>query len=168
MQNDSSVHDLAGDLRRALRGLAASVVVVTTVDQQGARFAMAATAVTPVSMDPPSMLMCVNRTASSHPVLFTGTDFCLNVLAADQEDVARMCGGGAKGEERFGTGEWGVGPNGVPYLVGAQASIHCIQRERFSYGSHDIFIGDVIEVRVATGVNPLIYADGRYKVLPVT
>ncbi|MBB6123497.1 flavin reductase family protein [Sphingobium subterraneum] len=155
--------DVGSDLKRALRGLAASVVIVATADESGKRYAMAATAVTPVSMDPPSMLMCVNRNASSHPVLFTGTDFSLNVLAADQMDVAKLCGGAAKGDERFAAGGWTLADNGIPYLADAQAVIHCTQRERFSYGSHDIFIGDVHRVILARDIDPMLYVDGQFR-----
>lgn len=154
---------LATALKTAMRGFAQSVVIVTTTDDEGARYAMAATAVTPLSMDPPSMLICVNRTASSYKILEGGANFCLNILGTDQQDVARSCGGGAKGDDRFAVGHWVADENGLPFLADAQAAIICHQRERISYGSHDIFIGDVQAVRLAGTVDPLIYLDGVYR-----
>ncbi len=77
---DDDVKSLAADLKMAMRGFAQSVVIVSTVGSDGARYAMAATAVTPLSMDPPSMLICVNRTASSHATLESGANFALNIL----------------------------------------------------------------------------------------
>lgn len=163
---------LAADLKMAMRGFAQSVVIVSTVGSDGARYAMAATAVTPVSMDPPSMLICVNRTASSHAILEGGANFALNILHRDQMDVARVCGGAAKGEERFTVGNWQTDAHGVPYLADAQAAIICHQRQRISYGSHDIFIGDVQAVRgtgvdgtAADGINPLVYFNGGYRIV---
>ena len=132
--------DLAGLLKGAMRGFAQSVVIITTVDQEGRRYAMAATAVTPVSMDPPSMLICVNRTVSSYPILEGGANFCLNILGVDQQDIARCCGGAAKGEDRFAVGHWETDDHGLPYAAEAQAVISCHQRQRISYGSHDIFM----------------------------
>ena len=163
---------LAADLKMAMRGFAQSVVIVSTVGNDGARYAMAATAVTPVSMDPPSMLICVNRTASSHAILEGGANFALNILHRDQMDVARVCGGAAKGEERFTVGNWQTDAHGVPYLADAQAAIICHQRQRISYGSHDIFIGDVQAVRgtgvdgtAADAINPLVYFNGGYRIV---
>ncbi|MBP6030571.1 MAG: flavin reductase family protein [Sphingobium sp.] len=164
---DDDVKSLAADLKMAMRGFAQSVVIVSTVGSDGARYAMAATAVTPLSMDPPSMLICVNRTASSHATLESGANFALNILNRRQMDVARVCGGAAKGEERFTVGEWHTDEHGVPYLADAQAAIICHQRQRISYGSHDIFIGDVQAVRGASvdGVeaDPLVYFNGSYR-----
>lgn len=155
--------NLAALLKGAMRGFAQSVVIITTVDQQGRRYAMAATAVTPVSMDPPSMLICVNRNVSSHPILEGGANFCLNILGVDQQDIAQCCGGAAKGEDRFSIGRWETDDHGLPYAAEAQAVISCHQRQRISYGSHDIFIGDVLSIRLADRVDPLIYLDGAYR-----
>lgn len=156
---------LAANLKQAMRGFAQSVVIVSTVGSDGTRYAMAATAVTPLSMVPPSMLMCVNRTASSHPILESGANFALNILSTEQMDVARACGGVMKGEERFSTGDWQKDEQGVPYLADAQAAIICHQRQRISYGSHDIFIGDVQAVHIAEQINPLVYFDGTYRIV---
>ncbi len=155
--------DLAAVLKTAMRGFAQSVVILTTIDDENARYAMAATAVTPLSMDPPSMLICVNRSVSSYKILEGGANFCINILGAHQEDVARCCGGAAKGEERFAVGRWEADGTGLPFLADAQAVIMCHQRERISHGSHDIFIGDVQSVRLAGAVDPLIYLDGAYR-----
>ena len=155
--------DLATALKTAMRGFAQSVTIITTIDDEGNRYAMAATAVTPLSMDPASMLICVNRSVSSYKILEGGANFAINILGVEQEDVARCCGGAAKGEERFAVGNWQADENGLPYLADAQTSISCHQRERISYGSHDIFIGDVQAVRLAGTVDPLIYLDGAYR-----
>ncbi|MGE4431375.1 MAG: flavin reductase family protein [Sphingobium sp.] len=155
--------DLATALKTAMRGFAQSVVIVTTIDDKGGRYAMAATAVTPLSMDPPSMLICVNRTVSSYAILEGGANFCLNILGAGQEDIARCCGGAAKGEDRFAVGQWETDDHGLPYAVDAQAVIVCHQRQRVSHGSHDIFIGDVQSVRLSGTVDPLVYLDGAYR-----
>ncbi len=159
----SETEKLVTRLKSAMRGFAQSVVIITTVDDAGGRYAMAATAVTPLSMDPPSMLICVNRTVSSHPILEAGANFCLNILGVEQENVARSCGGGAKGDDRFATGRWEKDELGLPYIADAQAIISCHQRQRISYGSHDIFIGDVLSVRTSDTVDPLIYLDGAYR-----
>lgn len=154
---------LSDTLRRAMRGLAKSVTLISTVEKSGRRHVAVATAVTPVSMEPPSMLFCINREASSYPTLMDGADFCINVLARDHLSLAHFCSVGAKGEARFDQGAWAEDEFGLPYLADAQSSIICMQDYRQPYGSHDIFIGLVREVKLRHGIDPLVYAEGAYK-----
>lgn len=160
LQTDT--HNLATDLRAAMRTFGQSVVIISTADSEGRHYAMTATAVTPVSMDPPSMLICVNRSASFYRILDSGAHFCLNILNRDQADVARSCAA-ASGEERFSVGQWDSTAIGIPYLADAQAAILCHQRQSLTYGSHDIFIGDVQSVTVSKNADPLLYLDGAYR-----
>ncbi|MEQ9110758.1 MAG: flavin reductase family protein [Rhodospirillaceae bacterium] len=152
----------ADSLRLAMRGLAKSVVLISSIDQNGQRHVMAATAVTPVSMAPPSMLFCINRDASSYPALKEGADFCINVLARDHLMLAHVCSVGAKGEARFDQGAWTQDEFGVPYLADAQSSIICEQDLCQPYGSHDIFIGLVRDIHFGHEIEPLVYANGVY------
>ena len=151
----------ADEVKRALRRMAKSVTVVTC-RHEGKRYAMAATAVDALSMDPPSMIVSVNRAASLHAPLAAGTDFCVNVLGRGHEDISRACGGGRRGEERFALGEWIEGPYGIPVLADAQASLLCKNELSVSYGTHGVFIGRVLQVRHHGTVDPLVYLDGRY------
>lgn len=158
----SELPPLAVQLRDGLRRLAKAVVVITC-RHEGQRFAMAATAVSELSMDPPSLLVCVNRTASLHEPLAQGADFCVNILHRGHSGISAACSGKARGEARFATGEWGAMPDGCPVLENAQASFYCRnERETMSYGTHRIVIGRVEAVRIAGEVDPLVYADGRY------
>jgi len=158
----AGAQDLAANLKGAMRGFAQSVVIITTLGDDGGRYAMAATAVTPVSMDPPSMLICVNRTASAYRILEGGAHFCLNILNAAQVDVGKCCAA-SRGDDRFAVGDWRIDDDGLLYLAGAQAVIVCHQRQVTAYGSHDIFVGDVQSVRLSGEVDPLIYLDGAYR-----
>lgn len=158
-----SPEQIAGLLKQAMRGLASSVVLVSTADAEGNRSAMAATSATALTMDPPAMLICINRSVSSYPILRDGADFCINVLAVDHLPLAQLCSGGAKGEARFAEGAWERDAQGVPYLADAQAAIICTQDQRIPYGTHDIFIGKVRSVHLPREIDPLIYVDGVYK-----
>lgn len=159
--NEVAGPELADATRQALRRLAGAVVVITT-RQDGVRHAMAATAVNALSMDPPSMLACVNKSASIHDQLAKGGYFALNILGRDHVEVSHNCGGRAKGEARFDEGDWdNDGP--APVLRDAQAAIILKADGSFSYGSHSIFVGKVEEVRVCDGaIDPLIYINGTY------
>jgi flavin reductase (DIM6/NTAB) family NADH-FMN oxidoreductase RutF len=152
---------VAGQMRYALRRFAKAVVVITT-RHEGRRHAMAATAVSELSMEPPSMLICVNNSASLHPVLSAGAHFAINILQSDHGPIAAACSGGAKGEARFQTGTWTETATGVPRLSDAQASFVCRNVQQIAFGSHSIFIGQVEDVFVGVDVDPLIYVDGHY------
>jgi flavin reductase (DIM6/NTAB) family NADH-FMN oxidoreductase RutF len=146
-----------------MRRLAASVVVVTARDSSGARHAMAASAVTSLSMEPPSLLVCVNRTASIYSVLAGGGHYCINILAGSHEPLSVICSGKEKGEARFAVGDWRDDPDTkTPFLADAQASLICAIDGVHHYGTHGIFIGKVQRVHLHGDVYPLIYVDGRY------
>lgn len=151
-------------LREGLRRLAKAVVVITC-QHDGRRFAMAATAVSELSMDPPSLLICVNRNASLYAPLSRGADFCVNILHSDHSEISAACSGKAKGEARFAVGIWGATARGCPVLEDAQASFVCRNEQAIDYGTHHIVIGRVEEVFVEGEVSPLLYADGRYLTL---
>jgi len=153
--------DIATALREGLRRLAKAVVVITC-RHEGVRYAMAATAVTELSMDPPSLLICVNRSASLHAPLLAEADFCVNILHGDHLDLAAVCSGQVKGEARFETGHWSGEDDQPPWLDDAQASFICRQQHALDYGTHRIVIGRVEAVRLYGGVDPLVYVDGRY------
>jgi flavin reductase (DIM6/NTAB) family NADH-FMN oxidoreductase RutF len=148
-------------LKNALRRLAKAVVVVSCC-HEGRRYAMSATAVSEVSIDPPSMLVCIARTASIHAPLAAGVDFCLNILHGSHEEISALCSGKAKGEERFATGEWRTSEEGIPFLADAQANVLCQSGVSLATKSHSIFIGKVVRAFQSGEVDPLVYVDGRY------
>ncbi|WP_375397636.1 flavin reductase family protein [uncultured Sphingomonas sp.] len=148
-------------LKQALRRLAKAVVVITSADGVD-RFAMVSTAVSELSFDPPSMLVCVNQSASLYRVLALGAPFAVNILHHRHESIARRCGGLVKGAARFDEGEWVDTALGVSRLADAQAGIICRNVRRVDHGTHGIFIGNVEEVFLNGVPEPLIYLDGRY------
>ncbi|SDH71354.1 flavin reductase family protein [Pseudomonas panipatensis] len=156
-----SQDNLKTDMLQAMRRLAKSVTIITTSDGRE-RFAMSATAVDSLSTEPPSLLICVNKTASLHAALEGGADFCVNILGQEQEHLSHLCSGPVKGEGRFASGDWQTSAGGVPYLADAQATLLCRQDGRFSYGTHTVFIGLIQEIRHTPEITPLIYVNGTY------
>src|SRR5439155_4380598 len=96
---------LAAQTKLALRRLASAVAVLTCRDGQ-MRHAMTATAVNAMSMQPPSMIVCVNRSTAFHAAISRAGDFAINILRRDQIEISMGCGGKIRGEERFGYGAW--------------------------------------------------------------
>jgi flavin reductase (DIM6/NTAB) family NADH-FMN oxidoreductase RutF len=158
---DLKTHPLRADMLLAMRRLARSVTVISCCDAEQ-RYSMSATAVDSLSTEPPSLLICINRGSSIYPPLAAGADFCVNLLAAQQQHIAIDCSGRLKGEDRFSTGNWQTSADGVPYLHDAQASLVCRQDGRFDYGTHTVFIGKLLEVKMSGDIDPLVYVDGVY------
>jgi flavin reductase (DIM6/NTAB) family NADH-FMN oxidoreductase RutF len=153
--------ELPVQFRAAMRRLAASVAVVAARGENGP-VGMAATSVTSLTVDPPAVLVCVNRATALHGLLVPTAPLSVNLLARDQQDVSAAFGGGVPQDERFRIGEWREGPDGVPELVGAQANLACVIDAMLAYGTHSIVIARVLRATVSDAVTPLIYQDGAY------
>ena len=152
---------LVADFKAAMRRLAATVNIVTaTVD--GKPVGMAATAVTSLSTQPPSILVCVNGEASIHAAILHTGRFCVNILGADNETVCEYFGGKYSQEERFAATHWEVSDEGLPFLSDAQSALFCELAGQFDHGTHTVFVGNAKSIRIAGDVNPLLYANGRY------
>ena len=108
MPEEGSYSDISpDDYRSGMRQLAASVNVIT-VSHNGERDGLTATAVCSVSVKPPQLLVCVNRIAGAHDLIQSEGVFGINVLARDQEDVAKRFAGidGVEREDRYSLGAW--------------------------------------------------------------
>jgi flavin reductase (DIM6/NTAB) family NADH-FMN oxidoreductase RutF len=150
-------------LRAGMRRLAASVCVITARDSTGQRQAMTATAVSSVSDNPASLLVCVNRQTTLHTILAAGGSFAVNVLDATQADISAQCANSEAGEARFANGDWAEAHE-LPYLRNAQAIFFCDSATHMTHGTHLIAVGNIREVLVSkTSVNPLLYANGQYR-----
>ena len=151
---------LTGQFRRAMRRVAATVNVITiTVD--GRPLGITATAVSSLSMEPPSLLACINRAAAVHASMADMANFRVNILHRDQEDIARMFAEKSGEARRFAEG-WELYPDMPPRLIDAQASILCRRIDHHQFGTHSIFIGVLEDVCVREDVSPLLYWNGQY------
>jgi flavin reductase (DIM6/NTAB) family NADH-FMN oxidoreductase RutF len=153
---------LGEGFRVAMRSLAKGVVIVTARDDRG-RHAMAATAMTPLTLDPPSVLLCVNQSASIAPALQEGASIAVSLLSEAQADLSAACSGVEKGEARFAHAAWREDASEVPVLDSALAAVSCRIARRSDYGTHHIIIADVVEVRRLSDARPLIHFDGGYR-----
>ncbi len=151
---------LTDSFRQAMRRVASTVNVIS-ICVEGEAMGITATAVSPISMDPPSLLVCINRTASVHPSMADMSHFGVNVLHRDQADVARIFADRAHLERRFAQG-WEVACDRPPRLIDAQASILCRRIDHHQFGTHSIFIGVVEDVTTRADGDPLIYFDGKF------
>lgn len=152
---------LLADFKSAMRRLAATVTLITTKDGDQ-RHGMAATAVNSVTTTPPTLLICVNQTASIHAPLVASNLFCVNLLGREHQPLVPLFSGKAAGEDRFQHGEWIEGYASLPCLADAQASLCCGILSATACGSHTIFIGAVRAIVLSGETRPLIYQDGGF------
>lgn len=147
--------------RDAMRRLAGTVTIVT-VANDGEAHGTTATAVTSLSMNPPSLLVCFNRDSRLHAMLSAADRFCVNLLHVENVEVSKLFSSPVSSKERFASGRWITPKDGAPYLENAQSSIQCAKDQQIDYGSHTIFIGRVLGARNREAVSPLLYCNGSY------
>lgn len=158
-----NAQDMTRDgFRMAMRRLAGTVAILS-VAEGGRRYGMTMTAVMSLSMDPPSIALGVNRSASIAEPLRRADGFCVNLLRADQLDFCADFSA-LPTEQRFSIGAWGADDEGVPFLIGAQANIFCTHGPAILFGTHDLVVGVVRRVEHAPDIAPLVHLDGRYTV----
>lgn len=167
---NSVVRDIAierevspADFRGAMRQLTGGVSVITAGrgrDISG----MTVTSVSSLSVEPATLIVSINREASSWPLVKRHGAFGVNILTSDQLDIAeRFTGkGGLKGAARFAGAEWTTRVSGVPLLVGALAAIDCEVEDIIERHSHAIVIGRVLDLQLSTRTAALAYWQGQY------
>jgi 3-hydroxy-9,10-secoandrosta-1,3,5(10)-triene-9,17-dione monooxygenase reductase component len=139
------------------------VTVITAMDGLAAGGAkpvgMAASSFTSLSMDPPLVLFCAAHTASAWPGIQRSGQFCVNMLAADQESVSRQFA--SKVPDRFEGIGWTKARSGSPRISGSLAWIDCRIEAEHPGGDHVIVVGRVLDLGHHDG-DPLAYYRGGY------
>lgn len=135
-------------------------MTVVTVGAEGTLHGMTASSFASVSLEPPLILVCLDKASRTLSLLLKTKTFAVNVLSSDQEDIARMFA--TTGDKTFERWPHVVGTAGAPLLEGCIAWIECELERSEDAGDHEIVIGRVQECRTAEGL-PLIYFDRTYR-----
>lgn len=150
----------AVEFRSALGMFATGVTIVTARDAQGALIGLTASSFNSVSLAPPLVLWSLAHAARSMPAFANGSHYAINVLAADQKELAERFA--ARGVDRFAGVEHHSGVAGAPVLAGCAAVFECFNRSRYVEGDHTIFVGEVEHCSHRPGAAPLLYHGGRF------
>lgn len=161
---DVVVDELSGDFPADLmkgfnRQFITGVTVVTTVDDEGRPRGLAANSYASISLDPPLVLVCVQKTSSTYPALFQSSHLGINILSNAQLGTVRTFA--SKAPDKFADLEWHSGPNGTPLIDGSAASLEAEIKERFQAKTHTIFVGRVRHAEVADA-HPMVYKAGHF------
>lgn len=151
------------DLRKANEGAAlrsclgrfATGVAVITLDGPGGRHGLTINSFTSVSLEPPLVLVSVAKKAKAHPLL-QGHPFCVNVLGAEQEAIARCFAGGDSIDLIWVEGRH------APRIAGVLAHLECVPWRQYDGGDHTLFLGEVVDFDFRDG-DALGYLTSRFR-----
>ncbi|HMG35689.1 MAG TPA: flavin reductase family protein [Blastocatellia bacterium] len=149
------------EFRNAMSRFASGVTVVTAVNE-GRPWGMTVSAFSSVSLEPPLVLVCIDKKASGHSCLAEGCNFAVNVLSEEQEHLSRRFA--TRDADRFSEVAYTVRDSGVPLIDEAIAKIECRVVQAYPGGDHTIVVGEVVSTEVAEG-KPLAYFRGGYHTL---
>jgi 4-nitrophenol 2-monooxygenase / 4-nitrocatechol 4-monooxygenase, reductase component len=143
---------------RHVMGHFASGVTIITARHEGIDYGLTASAVSSLSLDPPMLLICVNKTSNTQKAIAQSQVFAVNILRETQSEVARQFA--SSNPQKFGEMRVSYGVLGVPLLENMLATIECRITAEVTGGTHSVFLAEV-EAAQATEGMPLTYFRGR-------
>ena len=149
------------NFRLAMRRYIYSVSIMSNKDNAGNPNAITVSSVTSISMNPPSLLICINKSSRIHDTIELGSKFCINLLNSNQQNLSNICSDEEMYDQRFKDKNWNL--DDIPFLQNAQANIFCKVDKLTSYHTHTIVVGLVEEANYADEISTLTYVDGEYK-----
>ncbi|GAA3777579.1 flavin reductase family protein [Streptomyces phyllanthi] len=145
-------------MKQINRQFVTGVTVVTAMDGETPR-GLAVNAFSSISLDPATVMVCVQRTSSTHDCLFRADHLAINILSTEQLDVVGTFA--SKAEDKFSAVEWESGPFGSPLLAKSSAQMEVEIRERLQASTHTVFICRVVHA-VAAEHPPMVYSAGKF------
>ena len=150
------------ELRQVMGHFATGVTIITTLTKTGQIQGLTANAFTSVSLEPPLLLISVDKKAESWPAFEESRVFTVNILADDQEGLSRKFA--VSGGNKFEGVAYRIGANAAPILEGALAYIECTLYAAYDGGDHSIYLGEVQQAEIREG-KPLVFYRGGYRAL---
>ena len=149
---------------RSIMGRFPTGVTVITAAHGDRLHGMTANAVTSLSLDPPMVLICVDKTAQAHELLRDAGAFAVNILGEHQGHVSRLFAVSEEPEAgRLRGVAFTLGRTGAPILADCVAYVECRVRDVADGGDHSIFMGEVVAEGVVDDAPPLVFHRGQYR-----
>jgi flavin reductase (DIM6/NTAB) family NADH-FMN oxidoreductase RutF len=145
-------------MKQVNRQFITGVTVVTTMDDEKPR-GLAVNAFSSVSLDPPTVMVAVQRTSSTHDCLFRATHLAINILSTNQLDVVGVFA--TKADDKFAGLDWEPGPFGSPLIKRSGAQMEVEIRERLQASTHTLFVCRVVHATVSDR-HPMVYSAGKF------
>lgn len=152
-------------LRAAMRQWSTGVTVVTTL-HNGVLGGMTVSSFTSVSLEPPTVLVCLNKDTFAHHLVSQSGIYAISMLAQGQEALSqRFAGFDPTVTDRFEGISFNTAETGSPLLPGAVVWLDCVVVNSIQTGTHTIFIGEVIFAQTNPDRAPLVYHNRKYHTL---
>jgi flavin reductase (DIM6/NTAB) family NADH-FMN oxidoreductase RutF len=148
------------ELRRIMGHFATGVTVITTIAKDGTPFGLTANAFMSVSLEPPLLLISVDKKAESYPHFEQSRVFTINILSDGQEGLSRRFA--VSGGDKFEGIAYHRGANNVPILEETLAHIECRLYAAYDGGDHTLYLGEILEAETREG-RPLLFYRGGYR-----
>jgi flavin reductase (DIM6/NTAB) family NADH-FMN oxidoreductase RutF len=145
-------------MKQVNRQFVSGVTVVTAMDGEKPR-GLAVNAFSSVSLDPPTVMVAVQRTSSTHDCLFRATHLAINILSTEQLDVVKIFA--TKSDDKFAGLDWAPGPFGSPLFARSSAQMEVEIRERLQTSTHTLFVCRVLHATVSDR-HPMVYSAGSF------
>ena len=145
--------------KHALSHFASGVNIVTT-EHEGTDYGLTVASFASLSLNPPLVLVCINKSSSSHDPIAKSQKFGVSILGSDQEAISGRFA--ARGGDKFAGLDVRRGSTGVPLVGNALATLECRVHEQIVGGDHSIFIGEVVDTQTREGA-PLLYFRAAYR-----
>jgi len=149
-------------LRQVMGHFATGVTIITTFNKDGQMHGLTANAFTSVSLEPPLLLISVDKKAESYPAFEESKVFTVNILADEQEALSRKFA--VSGGNKFEGVAYRKGGNGAAILDGTLAHIECTLYATYEGGDHTLYLGEIQEAEVREG-KPLVFYRGGYRAI---
>jgi len=155
----------SASFKRALRSVAGAVSIVTS-GSYPSRHGLTVTAACSLSIEPSTVLVCINKSAGAHDTIVKTRSFGWNLLSSCHVPLAQKFAGldGSKGDIRFVDEEWRSLRTGAPILIGALCSFDCRVIGVHPIGTHTVFVGAVLAEQHRDELEPLVYRHGQFAV----
>lgn len=150
------------EFRTALSRFASGVTVVTTKDDAGKMHGLTVSAFSSVSLDPPLVLVCIERSAGSHHAFDESGLFTVNILNSSQQDLSERFA--SQLINKFQGLDFSLSEHGLPTLADCLANLECKVVHSYDGGDHTVYIGEVLNTESADG-DPLLYFRSDYRTM---
>jgi flavin reductase (DIM6/NTAB) family NADH-FMN oxidoreductase RutF len=146
--------------REVLGSYPTGVCVISALDAEGMPTGMVVGTFTSVSLDPPLVGFLPDKNSTTWPKIEQAGQFCVNVLASDQQDVCRQLA--SKGPDKFATVEYALSDNDLPVIADSIATIECRINSVSDAGDHLFVLGEVLSLETTRDEDPMLFHRGRY------
>jgi flavin reductase (DIM6/NTAB) family NADH-FMN oxidoreductase RutF len=151
-------------LRDAFGQFATGVTVVTTLDKNGSPIGLTANSFASVSLDPPLVSWCVDRSSTRFNEFFDAQYFTISVLTSEQQEISNLFAMRSWDQTVFDDTQWFEGLNKVPQIPNVNARFHCKTAHCYEGGDHIIIVGSVLDYESEAN-EPLVFFQGDYRQL---